>query len=142
MKPPCATPCEKCPFRRLSLPGYLGESTPREFLEQVLSETEMPCHLTVDYSTPFWREEMETNTGGSSDARLCAGALVFQANVGKLPRDGSRPRLSRDTQTVFASPQEFLAHHHDWQNGEKPKVDLATLAERRKGAKKRKRARR
>lgn len=128
MKSPLKAPCQKCPFRRVSIAGWLGSSTPREFMEQTLGDSPMPCHCTVDYSTPNWREEMESTTGGSSNARFCAGAIIFFSNMMKLSRDRMRPALKADKVAVFSSPAEFFAHHHDWQAGEKPKVDMGKIA--------------
>lgn len=84
-------------------------------MEQTIGDIPMPCHCTVDYSQPDWRERM-AETG-----RFCSGALIFFANLLKLSRDRDRPRLKADKATVFASVNEFLGHHHDWQNGERPK---------------------
>lgn len=104
MRPPLPKPCKACPFRRKSAPGWLGASTPEEFLrEQTLRDLEMPCHSTVDYENPWWRDRLD-------QARFCAGALIFFANICKLSRDPSRPRLPKSSE-VFASPQEFLEHH-------------------------------
>ena len=97
-------PCRECPFRRKSLPSYLGQDTPEGFLATTLSDHPMPCHLAVDYTEEDWRDKAQKAT-------LCAGALVFFANILKLSRDPDRPRVSPDKTTVFASPQEFLLHH-------------------------------
>ena len=43
-------PCKECPFRKKSAPGWLGSSTPEGFMATTLSDVEMPCHLTVDYT--------------------------------------------------------------------------------------------
>ena len=124
MKPPLKKPCEGCPFRRTALPGWLGNSTPAEFMNQTLSDNAMPCHCTVDYSDPLWREETDEP---DTNVRYCAGALVFFANICKISRHPERPRLKPDRENVFASPAEFLAYHHDWQNGETPKVGIDRL---------------
>lgn len=110
-RPICARPCAECPFRRASLPGYLGSDTPENFIATALADYPMPCHLTVDYSDPEWRAKWER----AGEGRLCAGAAIFFANLCKLSRDRDRPALPVDRALVFAHPGEFLAHHGDRQ---------------------------
>lgn len=83
MKAAPKKPCNQCPFRKCSIPGYLGESTPSNFIQTTLGDAEMPCHQTVDYERPDWKTQLED--GGT--ARQCAGAAVFFANILKLSRD-------------------------------------------------------
>lgn len=100
------TPCNECPFRRKSLPGYLGNATPEEFLGATLNDTPMPCHKTVDYTKKTWRKSL-----GTERVAHCAGSLIFYANMCKLHRDRSMPRLEKDRENVFSRPDEFLKHH-------------------------------
>lgn len=105
------TPCSACPFRRDSLPGYLGDATgdPMTFVRPIWSEAiRQPCHLTVDWDAP----------GAQADAAvapLCRGALIAMRNCGKMPRDaevGSAVRATDpDRETVFSNIGEFIAHH-------------------------------
>ena len=97
-------PCRECPFRRASAPGYVGSTTPEQFMDTVMQDYSMPCHLTVDYENENWEDDLDLS-------EQCAGAAIFFANICKLSRDKTRMRLSRDTELVFSSPQEFLAHH-------------------------------
>ena len=96
-------PCRECPFRRESMPGYLGEDTPDGFMATTLADHEMPCHLTVDYEEDDWEESLD-------EASYCAGALNFFRNMCKISRDRNRPQGEKDP-TVFSNPMEFLAHH-------------------------------
>lgn len=129
MKPPLKAPCQKCPFRRVSIAGWLGSSTPREFMQQTLGDSPMPCHCTVDYNDgTAWQEQLDDP---KSKARFCAGALVFFSNLMKMSRDRARPVLPADKNAVFANAEQFLGHHHDWQNGEAPKVDMNEIARKR-----------
>ena len=128
MKPPLKKPCPRCPFRRVAVPGWLGASKPSEFMEQTLTDQQMPCHCTVDYGDPLWREELGAEDG---NARFCAGALIFFANILKRSRDRERPIMKPDRAAVFGTPREFFAHHHDWQAGERPKVDMEALVKKR-----------
>lgn len=106
MKPPTGTPCDRCPFRKTSWPGYLGADTPDGFLETTMRDEPMPCHKTIDYECDDWADQL---TNGK--ARHCSGALIFFANIIKSSRDPKRPRLPKDKETVFATPMEFLAYH-------------------------------
>jgi hypothetical protein len=70
-----------------------------------LADHPMPCHLAVDYEARDWRAQTDA-------APLCAGALIFFANVMKLSRDPDRPRL-KPSADVFARPMDFIEHHSD-----------------------------
>src|SRR5579862_6948711 len=74
-------PCAECPFRRKSLPGWLGGLTPDEFRWLANSEARMPCHsaahgkgIGIDYRNP--------------DPALpqCAGRAIYWANQLKRAR--------------------------------------------------------
>lgn len=98
------TPCGACPWRRASAPGWLGNSTPLEFVQQAEAGIKMPCHLTIDYGQDDWREEQVPA------APHCAGHAIYLANRCK----GERPlrgQVQADRVAVFARPQEFLDHH-------------------------------
>jgi len=85
-------PCSDCPWRRDSLPGWLGEHTPTEFVEMAHGEVKYHCHVIVN--------------------QQCAGMAQYRRNVAKQCRDNTILRLpDRDTTTVFAHPAEFLEHH-------------------------------
>jgi hypothetical protein len=107
LRPICAKPCAECPFRRASLPGYLGADNPAGFIATTMADYSMPCHSTIDYSDPQWKVKWDAGRIG----RLCAGAAIFFANMCKLSRDRDRPTLPADRELVFAHPREFLAHH-------------------------------
>lgn len=70
-----------------------------------LADTPMPCHATVDYEDD-WRLQI-----AAGEAELCAGARIFYANICKRSRDPDAVPLPADRATVFARPDEFLAHH-------------------------------
>jgi hypothetical protein len=103
------TPCKECPFRRASTPGWLGASTPEEFMASARSGAEMPCHSSIDYEQSDWRTKQYPK------APLCAGSLIFLKNSCTLPRDpalaASVKAVEGDRETVFNWPHEFLAHH-------------------------------
>ena len=105
MKAPCKKPCKACPFRRQSLPGWLGAASTEQFAQTVMADMPMPCHSTVDYDDPDWRE-------GLHKARYCRGALTLFANQCKLSRDPERPRVPADREEVFGHIGEFVEHHN------------------------------
>lgn len=103
MKPPLKKPCKQCPFRVKSAPGYLGASVVNDFLATTMSDAEMLCHSTVNYEDPFWQSKLDK-------ARLCAGSVIFYANILKMSRRPDAPVLSK-SEEVFKSPKDFLKHH-------------------------------
>lgn len=97
-------PCKACPWRKNSAAGWLGASTPVEFLQQSEAETQMPCHLHVDYDSDDWRQQADK-------APQCAGRAVHFANRCKRPRNPDLITLPSNYQEVFSNPQEFITHH-------------------------------
>lgn len=105
------SPCRECPFKKESLPGYLGAASgnPREFLTpHWVFEVRLPCHLTVDWEDNDWQEV-------SQKAPLCQGLLIMMKNAGKLPRNPEIANTVRETdanrEDVFSFPHEFEKHH-------------------------------
>lgn len=84
-------PCGDCPWARASLPGWLGGSPADDWLKEVHGDNVIPCH---------------TLRGAQ-----CAGAAIYRRNVVKTPRDPECLRLEANRDLVFATPQEFKAHH-------------------------------
>jgi hypothetical protein len=82
-------PCSDCPMRRDSLNGWLGGSTPDEYVRLSHSDCNVDCHVH----------------GGSP----CAGMAIYRTNVCK-----SQPpehKLPADHTNVFSTPMQFLEHH-------------------------------
>lgn len=101
-------PCNDCPFRRVSMSGWTGEATPEEFIQIAMQDTQIPCHLTVDYSDPDWQHKLDT-------AEQCVGQLQFFNNHFKLSIHECSMRQQRKVgrnQNVFQFEHEFLEHHH------------------------------
>lgn len=100
------TPCKTCPFRRSSTPGELGGSPTGTFVGQAYGAFWVPCHEAVDYDNPKWKEQYETPQ--------CAGIAIYRANCHpEIGRPDVLLKLPEDKATVFASPDEFIAHHND-----------------------------
>lgn len=96
------TPCSECPWRRASLPGWLGGYEPQQFVQQIQFDgPPLPCHKSFDRS-------------GKANA-VCAGAAIFAKNSCKLPATKlgleAYRQVERDHESVFTRPQEFLDHH-------------------------------
>lgn len=116
MKDKLNKPCQECPFKREgNLAGWTGNYTATEFIDKVQAQAPMECHMTVDYSAPDWREQME-----SDSASYCAGAAHFLANDMSLPRDpewGAVVRRLGESPAVFGDRgqlngrSQFLARH-------------------------------
>lgn len=102
------TPCQACPWRTTSLKGWLGESTPLQFLAQAEAEIKMPCHCAVDYEREDWKDQVAT-------APRCAGHAVYLRNRCKRPKDPELDAFVRqvapDPEHVFSRPEAFVAHH-------------------------------
>lgn len=120
MKHNLQQPCKDCPFRRSSMAGWLGSGDPDHFIDAALADEfggenpaatyAEPCHLTVDYSDPEWRE-------CADEQEACVGAAIFYRNVDrfKMPRERRRFEMVRDVQPdhekVFSTAEEFVEHH-------------------------------
>lgn len=83
-------PCPDCPMARKSLRGWLGGSTPEEYVRLAHSDVVVPCHCVKDVQ--------------------CAGMAIYRRNVAKRC-DPPNLVLEKDKDLVFATPAEFLAHH-------------------------------
>lgn len=105
---PVAKPCSDCPFRRKSIPGWLGRSSPEGFLDCMQRNEPLPCHQTIDYEDPDWL--VKWTEQGDDTGSMCAGALIFLAN--KLQRHPFK-KLPKDTELVFANSLEFVRHHRE-----------------------------
>jgi hypothetical protein len=90
-------PCSDCPWSRKSLPGWLGIESPQEWLRHAHGHCTVDCHTRRRSDDPerFWQ---------------CAGISIYRANV--IQRvDPPGLVLPSNKVNVFATPQEFLAHH-------------------------------
>lgn len=108
-RPPVKQPCNSCPFRRASMPGWLGAGSPESFLDCMQRDEPLPCHQTIDYGDKRWLEGWTAQETGS----MCAGALVFMANKLQTPRTRGFPTMPPDKVEVFANSLEFVRHHRE-----------------------------
>jgi len=100
-------PCRSCPFRRTSLPGWLGAAMPEEFALSIARDEALPCHESIDYEDPEWLTKWESRERGEH----CIGSLILARNVLKLPRFKDAPKVEPDRALVFGSFKEFIEHH-------------------------------
>jgi hypothetical protein len=96
------TPCQDCPWRRVSIPRWLGGNTAEEWIGFAHGDGAIECHTRHSHKLFI----------------QCAGSAIYRANVCKSPRlDAFRIlkvlplELKQNKKLVFARPQEFLAHH-------------------------------
>lgn len=99
-QPPTKQPCDECPWRRASTPGFVGPHSAHEWREAIHSDAPIACHKTIT-------AEGETTTY----THQCAGAAIYRSNVHKLPRDPDVVTLPPDRERVFSRDSEFLEHH-------------------------------
>ena len=101
-----AKPCHDCPFRRDIKPGTLGGSHFTVYIGQTVGPFVLNCHTAEGYRAK--------QTDCMAVAQ-CAGAAIFRANIGiafLLP--DALHALPADTDAVFGSMEEFIAHHEGW----------------------------
>lgn len=107
MKPPTGTPCSECPWRRNSLPGWLGPHTAEEWVQGAHGDHEIACHLSIPHSD----NDDEAGDEEMAEMTTCSGAAIYRHNVCKSPRFVPRENtLPADTSLVFGYG-EFLQHH-------------------------------
>ncbi len=85
------TPCKECPWRRVSMRGWLANEPITEWLGRAHGEVVVPCHMHLKGQ--------------------CAGMAIYRGNVGKKPRYAEVLALPPNPALVFATPMEFTAHH-------------------------------
>lgn len=93
-------PCAECPYRRGT--QHNGGSPPEVYVGQAMGPFLLSCHLSPGY----WK-----NPRGTEHAQ-CAGAAIFRANIHRaevMPE--SMLKLPQDTEAVFSSSAEMVAHH-------------------------------
>lgn len=113
----CTVPCNDCPFRRKSLPGWLGPWSVEEVLGHI-AYGPFPCHKTI--SGP----NMEND---DPKLRQCAGAAIFMNNKLQMSRDPSLSATQKALKgctadlkaSVFSTADEFAGHHRRLGGGSK-----------------------
>lgn len=101
--------CKECPFRKDSIKGYLGEASydPETFLEQLEFRQPIPCHMTVNWQSDNFVNEMRK-------APACIGALQFMNNSCKLSRFKKIMDLqdkAGKNNKIFMWSADFIKYH-------------------------------
>lgn len=100
-------PCDDCPWRKNSPPGWLGQNDPELLVRLVLAGLPHVCHTSVTWD----RDE-----GYSGEGVSCVGALAAMANCGY---DYKLTNLLKSTigwvgprDDVFDNFKAFLDYHN------------------------------
>lgn len=109
MKYDLKKPCNECPFRKKSLPGWLGPWKPREILQSI-AVNPFPCHRTIRHNEQRYEDDT---------LQSCAGMALFLNNNLEKSRDTSNAIhqwavRNADTSiknSVFLNTLEFMDHH-------------------------------
>jgi len=101
-------PCNDCPFRRVSLPGWIGNwDKPEDLLTQSESEVGLPCHTS-------YNNEKRTLADAIKSAHVCVGSLQSANNSCKLYRNkalaGFAKKVGKNSDVLTA--WEFVEHHN------------------------------
>lgn len=111
---PVSKVCNDCPFRRKSVAGWLGHSSPEGFIDCMQRDEPLPCHQTIDYDDPDWLTKWTRQEAtGRFHGQMCAGSLIFMANKLQRPHTEGFPTLPRDMENVFSNSVEFVRHHRE-----------------------------
>lgn len=119
MKDTLKNPCNACPFRKNSLPGWLGPWDANSLHQFVMNEGDFACHLTIpqDERNLVIVEEITMR---------CAGSVLYLGKNCKSPR---YEPLASVLGKVKADPEyrtrldnilnlrEFINHHNLKPNG-------------------------
>ena len=100
----CQAPCDQCCFIRSIEPGNLGGSAPEVYIGQAQAGMWIPCHSTYE-------EGVHPKLQSHFKTRQCAGCAIYRSNCGITSPFAPVENLPADTEKVFASHAEFLAHH-------------------------------
>lgn len=106
--------CKQCPFRRKSLPGYLGDASydPHGFLApHYHGDVRLPCHMKVN-----WNNKAKTAKHVDT-APLCRGFVIFMKNnVKGCENEEVREAVKtvkEDRVNIFSWFTEFIDHHKE-----------------------------
>lgn len=104
-------PCNQCPYRKESLPGFLGDANyqPELFLQQLDMKEMHPCHLAIKDWENYTKEELLA-------ANKCTGALQFMNNslrIHRNPKIAALQKTAGKNEKVFQWKSEFIEHHKE-----------------------------
>lgn len=119
MKDTLKNPCNACPFRKNSLPGWLGPWDATGLHQFVMNEGDFACHLTIpqDENNPVIVEAITTR---------CAGSVLYLGKNCKSPRHEPLVTILNDAKADsdyrtrldnILNLREFSNHHNLKPNG-------------------------
>lgn len=102
MKYNLKSPCDECPFRKDSLPGWLGGNTALQTFRHVTNEGDFACHKTRHKKSILMSR--------------CFGSLLFLRKIGKLPKYDVKLSEAISVLNIkhignILSLHEFFKHH-------------------------------
>ena len=105
----CKKPCDECPFREDSLPGWLSTYTAIELHTLVMNEFPFPCHMTHN-------DNLDWEEAGKYETPLCGGALRYMRKNAKSPRRQDIAihvnSLTQEDCKGILSTSDFFTHHN------------------------------
>lgn len=119
MKDTLKNPCNACPFRKNSAPGWLGPWDATDLHHFVMNEGDFACHLTIPEkeTAPALVEEITTR---------CAGSVLYLGKNCKSPRHEAvaavlnKAKADPEYRTRLdniLNLREFINHHKNNING-------------------------
>ena len=73
------SPCDECPWRRISMPGWLGPMSPEEWV--ALAQSDLPVGFTGTVATLFVVSTTDVQGGGIVDGVLDLNTNNFGTEV-------------------------------------------------------------
>ena len=125
------TPCAECPFRKKSLPGWLGPDTGRAaaLINEIAGRVEIEPGIFVgcepmDYACHTHTAALIEQHGKDEEGLLpaeqahkvthCAGALLFLKSIIKRPHDPEKCKAIEKVRSkvpMLSSIKEYVEHH-------------------------------
>ena len=112
MKTPCKVQCPQCPFRKTSIPAYLGDYTVSSVFKSIWHGQAFFCHTKINYGDDNWLNKAEKN------GKLCLGGLAYAKKMLAPIREVSDPEVKKaregyieDGGVECMTPMEFMKWH-------------------------------
>lgn len=115
MKHTKKSPCSECPFRKKSLPGWLGPDTAQAVISRVHGETGYSCHMDLENAPAIESGEFAGYLD-TSNVEHCAGAVIH-ANLSCKSYRNPELRAQQDLlkgskhEADVLNLKEFTEHH-------------------------------
>jgi hypothetical protein len=105
--------CKQCPFRKNSLPGWLGNYDVGSIFRAIWKGFPFFCHSAINYKSKTWE------TKAMKDGKLCVGGLLFAHKILAPERECQHDEIRRARLAVVhyqdkiecMDAKEFGEHH-------------------------------